>query len=144
GEVMIDTYIEGSVTRISPEATVAVVNFKSRYRRLGGAADVDVNVKAHGADTIICTIDEIDDEADQLMKLVNEAEINAKGIVGYDDRVTTVKTRVIGNNQQLLRVDSERVDPINSSAEFALINLVKDFCEKDEISAIIFQDYNKG
>lgn len=144
GDVMIDTYIEGSVTRISPEAPVPVVNFKNRYSRLGGAANVAVNIKALGADPIICTIVGKDDEADQLMKLINEAQINSKGIIGYDDRVTTVKTRVIGNNQQLLRVDSERVDPINSSAAFALINLVKDFCEKDEMDAIIFQDYNKG
>lgn len=144
GDVMVDTYIEGRVTRISPEAPVPVVNFKSRNSRLGGAANVALNVKALGATPIICTAIGKDDEADLFLKLVNEAQLATKGIIQFDDRVTTVKTRVIGNNQQLLRVDHEKIDPISSSAEFALLDIIKDFCDKEEIHAIIFQDYNKG
>ncbi|MBD3635783.1 MAG: D-glycero-beta-D-manno-heptose-7-phosphate kinase [Crocinitomicaceae bacterium] len=144
GDVMIDTYIEGKVTRISPEAPVPVVQFRNRFSRLGGAANVALNLKALGADPIICTIIGKDEEADHFMKLVNEAQISAKGIIGYDDRLTTVKTRVIGNNQQLVRVDHEYAAPITSSAEFALVEAIKEFCEKEEVAAIIFQDYNKG
>ncbi|MEZ4924486.1 MAG: PfkB family carbohydrate kinase, partial [Crocinitomicaceae bacterium] len=144
GDVMVDTYIEGSVSRISPEAPVPVVNFKSRSSRLGGAANVALNLKALGADPIICTIIGKDEEADLFLRLVNESQLSPKGIISFDDRITTVKTRVIGNNQQLVRVDSERTDPISSSAEFALLNKIREFCDRDGVEAIIFQDYNKG
>ncbi|MCB9223429.1 MAG: D-glycero-beta-D-manno-heptose-7-phosphate kinase [Crocinitomicaceae bacterium] len=141
---MVDTYIEGSVSRISPEAPVPVVNFKSRSSRLGGAANVALNLKALGADPIICTIIGKDEEADLFLRLVNESQLSPKGIISFDDRITTVKTRVIGNNQQLVRVDRERTDPISSSAEFALLNKIREFCDRDGVEAIIFQDYNKG
>jgi rfaE bifunctional protein kinase chain/domain len=144
GDVMIDTYIEGSVERMSPEAPVPVVNFESRSSRLGGAANVALNLKALGADPVICTIIGKDEEADLFLKLINEARLSSKGIIQFDNRVTTVKTRVIGNNQQLLRVDHERVEGISSSAEFALLDHIKEFCLKDGVEAIIFQDYNKG
>ncbi|MEX1000932.1 MAG: bifunctional ADP-heptose synthase [Crocinitomicaceae bacterium] len=144
GDVMVDTYIEGKVSRMSPEAPVPVVNFKSRSSRLGGAANVALNLKSLGAEPIICSIIGKDEEADHFMKLINEAQLNPKGIIPFDDRVTTVKTRVIGNNQQLIRVDSEMTAPISSSSEFALFQYIQEFCEKDDIAAIIFQDYNKG
>lgn len=144
GDVMVDTYIQGSVSRMSPEAPVPVVNFESRFSCLGGAANVALNLKALGADPIIVTAIGKDEQADLFMKLINEAHLTPKGIIPFDDRVTTVKTRVIGNNQQLVRVDHERAEPINSSVEFALVNLIKDFVEKDEVAAIVFQDYNKG
>jgi len=144
GDVMIDTYIEGKVERISPEAPVPVVNFKDRYSRLGGAANVALNIKALGAEPIICTVIGKDDQADLFMKLINEAQLSPKGILQSDERITTTKTRIIGNNQQLLRVDHERSNEISSSAEFTLIEAVKEYCEKDEVEVIIFQDYNKG
>ena len=144
GDVMVDTYIEGTVTRMSPEADVPVVDFRSRSSRLGGAANVALNLKALGAEPIICTIIGKDDNADLFQKLINESQLAQKGIVAFDDRVTTVKTRVVGNDQQLIRVDQERIEPITSSAEFALVNMIKEFCDKEEIEAIIFQDYNKG
>jgi rfaE bifunctional protein kinase chain/domain len=144
GDVMIDTYIEGTVDRISPEAPVPVVNFKTRSSRLGGAANVALNLKALGADPIIVTVVGKDEEADNFMKLVNDAQLTTKGIISFDDRVTTVKTRVIGNNQQLLRVDHERAEAISSSAEFALLEKVKESVDKDGATVIVFQDYNKG
>jgi rfaE bifunctional protein kinase chain/domain len=122
GDVMIDTYIEGSVSRISPEAPVPVVNFQNRFSCLGGAANVALNLKALGADPIICTVIGKDEESDTFIRLVNEAQLTSKGIIPFDDRITTVKTRVIGNNQQLLRVDREHTDPISSSAEFAMLS----------------------
>lgn len=144
GDVMVDTYIEGSVSRISPEAPVPVVNFKDRSSRLGGAANVALNLKALGADPIICTVIGKDEESDLFLRLINDSQLSPKGIIHSDERITTVKTRVIGNNQQLLRVDRERTDPISSSSEFAMINKIKEFCERDGVEAIIFQDYNKG
>ena len=144
GDVMVDTYISGTVNRISPEAPVPVVKFKSREHRLGGAANVALNVQALGAEPIICTVIGKDEEADLFNKLINENKLTDKGIIPFDDRITTVKTRVIGNNQQLLRVDHELAQPLSSSAEFALIERVKEICEKNEVNAIIFEDYNKG
>ncbi|UKN02836.1 bifunctional ADP-heptose synthase [Paracrocinitomix mangrovi] len=144
GDVMVDTYIEGKVTRISPEAPVPVVNFKSRTSRLGGAANVALNLKSLGAEPIIYTIIGKDEEAEHFLKLINEAQLSARGIIQNDERITTVKTRVIGNNQQLVRVDHEKTDPISSSSEFTLINEIKDYCSKEDVAAIIFQDYNKG
>ena len=144
GDVMIDTYIEGSVERMSPEAPVPVVNFEKRSSRLGGAANVALNLKTLGAVPIICSIIGKDEQGELFLKLINEAQLSPKGIIPFDDRVTTVKTRLIGNNQQLLRVDQERIEPISSSATFAMIEKVKEFCSKEEVEAIIFQDYNKG
>lgn len=144
GDVMVDTYISGSVSRISPEAPVPVVKFKTREHRLGGAANVALNIKALGADPIICTIVGKDEEADLFMRLINDNKLTPKGIIPFDERSTTLKTRIIGNNQQLLRVDQETIEPLTSSQEFALIERVKEICEKDDIGAIVFEDYNKG
>jgi rfaE bifunctional protein kinase chain/domain len=144
GDVMIDTYLNGSVQRISPEAPVPIVQFQSREHRLGGAANVALNIQALGAQPFICSVIGKDEQGDLFFKLVNENKLSTKGIIPLDDRVTTVKTRVIGNNQQLLRVDNEDTTEINSLAEFALIEKVKDIALKEEVDAIIFEDYNKG
>ncbi len=144
GDVMVDTYINGTVNRISPEAPVPVVKFESREHRLGGAANVALNIKALGATPFICSIIGKDNDADLFLKLINESKLTGRGIIGFDDRVTSVKTRVIGNNQQLIRVDREEIQPLSSSAEYALIQKVMSIAEKEGVDAIIFQDYNKG
>ena len=144
GDVMIDTYLNGSVNRISPEAPVPIVQFKSREHRLGGAANVALNIKALGAQPFICSVVGKDEEGVLFQRLIAENNLSEWGVLSSDDRVTTVKTRVIGNNQQLLRVDNERRDPINSLTEFALIERVKKVALKENVDAIIFEDYNKG
>jgi rfaE bifunctional protein kinase chain/domain len=144
GDVMIDTYLKGSVSRISPEAPVPIVQFKSREHRLGGAANVALNLKALGAQPFICSVIGKDEEGDLFQRLIAENNLTDWGLLASDDRVTTNKTRVIGNNQQLLRVDNERTDPINSLTEFALIERVKKVALKENVDAIIFEDYNKG
>lgn len=144
GDVMIDTYLNGAVNRISPEAPVPIVQFKSREHRLGGAANVALNIKALGAQPFICSIIGKDEDGELFQRLINESNLSSRGVLNSDDRVTTVKTRVIGNNQQLLRIDHERTNPINSLSEFALIERVKEVAEIEKVDAIIFQDYNKG
>lgn len=144
GDVMIDTYLNGAVNRISPEAPVPIVQFKSREHRLGGAANVALNIKALGAQPFICSIIGKDEDGELFQRLINESNLSSRGVLTSDERVTTVKTRVIGNNQQLLRIDHERTNPINSLSEFALIERVKELAEKEQVDAIIFQDYNKG
>lgn len=144
GDVMIDTYLNGGVNRISPEAPVPIVQFKSREHRLGGAANVALNIKALGAQPFICSVIGKDEDGELFQRLINENNLSSRGVMPYDDRVTTVKTRVIGNNQQLLRVDREDTTEINSLTEFALIERVKEIADKEKVDAIIFQDYNKG
>lgn len=144
GDVMIDTYLNGGVNRISPEAPVPIVQFKSRDHRLGGAANVALNIKALGAQAFICSVVGKDEDGDLYTRLMNDNALNQRGIIRADDRITTVKTRVIGNNQQLLRVDHEQTDPISSLLEFSLIERVKEIADKEKVDAIILQDYNKG
>jgi rfaE bifunctional protein kinase chain/domain len=144
GDVMIDTYLKGSVNRISPEAPVPIVEFKSRDHRLGGAANVALNIKALGAQAFVCSVIGKDEDGDLYERLMNDNSLNQWGIIRADERITTVKTRVIGNNQQLLRVDHEQKDDISSLLEFSLIERVKEIAEKETIDAIVFQDYNKG
>ncbi len=144
GDVMIDTYLKGIVNRISPEAPVPIVEFKGREHRLGGAANVALNLKALGAKPFICSVIGKDEEGELFNKCLNENNLSSKGLLQSDERITTVKTRVIGNNQQLLRVDHEITTPINSLTEFALIEKVKEVVTVENADAIIFEDYNKG
>lgn len=144
GDVMVDTYLNGSVTRISPEAPVPVVRFSSRESRLGGAANVALNVKALGAEPIIVSVIGNDQEGDQFLRLLKENNLTDKGIFRSKNHLTTVKTRVIGNNQQLLRIDQEEIKPIHTDLAKYLITLVKELVQTQKIDAIIFEDYNKG
>ncbi len=144
GDIMVDSYIWGSVDRISPEAPVPVVMVKERGNRLGGAANVAVNVKALGAEPIICSVIGKDVKGKELIELMKHDNMPTHGIVKSKNRTTTTKFRVIGNNVQMLRVDEEITDNLNSSEEDQLIEIVSGILQNEEIDAIIFQDYNKG
>lgn len=144
GDVMVDTYIHGKVNRISPEAPVPVVNFESRSNHLGGAANVALNIKALGATAYICSFVGQDENGKLFDKLMSENHLSTKGILASDERMTSVKTRVIGNNQQLLRVDEEMTDDLNSVMQYNLVERVKEIANAEKIDAIIFEDYNKG
>jgi len=144
GDVMIDTYIKGKVSRISPEAPVPVVNFETKEHRLGGAANVALNIKALGARPYILSVVGEDDNAKLMEKLINENHLPKDGLLFSSERVTTVKTRVIGNNQQLIRIDSEETGNISKGLEFAIVERLKEIASKETIDAIILQDYNKG
>jgi len=143
GDVMIDAYIRGKVSRISPEAPVPIVSLDQREDRLGGAGNVALNLAALGASPILCSVIGNDQQADLLRRLLKENSISGEGIVESSSRKTTVKTRVIGNNQQLLRVDSEQTDPITADEENELITTAKTLIETG-VDAVIFEDYNKG
>jgi rfaE bifunctional protein kinase chain/domain len=143
GDVMIDAYMLGSVNRVSPEAPVPIVSLKKEEERLGGAANVAINLVAMGANAIICSVVGKDASGFQLLELLKDSTIADDGIVLSKDRTTTVKTRVIGNNQHLLRIDAEQTNDINSTEEDLLLEKVKSIISKG-IDAIIFEDYNKG
>lgn len=143
GDVMIDAYMMGKVHRVSPEAPVPIVSLTKQEERLGGAANVALNLVALGAHPIICSCIGDDRDAEKLIELLKEASISSEGIVRSNHRMTTVKTRVLGNHQHLLRIDSEQTNPISKSEEVLILLKVEALIEKG-IDAIIFEDYNKG
>ncbi|MBL7921258.1 MAG: D-glycero-beta-D-manno-heptose-7-phosphate kinase [Bacteroidia bacterium] len=144
GDVMIDSYLWGKVSRISPEAPVPIVAVTKKERRLGGAANVALNVQALGANPILCSVIGVDYEGQAFLDLLKSQKLSQKGILKVRDRVTTVKTRVIGNNAQLLRVDEEVEDEIEAAATQQLLTLISHIINHDKIDVIIFEDYNKG
>jgi rfaE bifunctional protein kinase chain/domain len=143
GDVMLDAYMEGTVQRISPEAPVPIVQLTNKQERLGGAANVALNLVAMGARPILCSVTGNDSSSSCIKELLEAADISSEGLIFCQERQTTVKTRVIGNHQQLLRIDSERCHHLNSHQELELINRVQDLVEGGA-DAIIFEDYNKG
>lgn len=143
GDVMIDAYLRGSVTRVSPEAPVPIINLTKSEDRLGGAANVALNLLALGAEPILCAVIGNDKGADKFDALLDKRNLSKEGILRSDNRETTVKTRVIGNNQQLLRIDEESIDLLNKEEEDLFINHVGAILESN-VDAIILEDYNKG
>lgn len=144
GDVMIDRYLTGNVDRISPEAPVPVVHLKDRNNRLGGAANVALNLKAMGATPYLCSVVGEDDNAKVFLNLLPKHQLSTRGIIQSKERVTTVKTRVIANAQHLLRVDQEDTHDLSAKEEEAYLSNIRDLLESKDINVILFQDYNKG
>lgn len=143
GDVMIDAYMWGSVKRVSPEAPVPIVNLTKQEDRLGGAANVALNLVSLGAEVTIASVVGDDKEATTLLELLEKDKILTTGVLQSKDRITTVKTRVLGNYQQLLRIDQEQTDDIHLADENRLLKNVEKLFQKGQ-DAIILQDYNKG
>lgn len=144
GDVMIDAYMLGKVYRVSPEAPVPIVSLESQEQRLGGAANVALNLQSMGATPILCAIVGADKDGRMLKQLLEEQNMLSTGIVASENRVTTVKTRVIGNQQQLLRIDAEDTHPLSDQEEQLFLASVEQVIQTEKIDAIIFEDYNKG
>jgi len=144
GDVMIDSYLWGKVNRISPEAPVPIVTVSKKETRLGGAANVALNIQAMGANPILCSVIGVDAEGQGFLDLLKKQRLSQKGILKIRDRVTTVKTRVIGNNSQLIRVDEETEEDITQSETNQLLTLISYIIQHEKIDVIIFEDYNKG
>lgn len=144
GDVMIDSYLWGKVDRISPEAPVPVVALHKRENRLGGAANVALNIKAMGATPVLCTVIGADRHGDVFRELLDIENMDTRGLVRSETRITTTKYRVIGNNVQMLRVDEETTCNLNKDEEKQLLDQIKTILNEGKIDVIIFQDYNKG
>jgi len=143
GDVMIDSYLFGKVERISPEAPVPVVAVTSSDKRLGGAANVALNIKSLGAIPIICSVIGKDADGDSLLKIFEEQGINTSGIIQSADRITTNKTRVIGQNTQMLRIDQEITEELSEYDTFLLSKtIINDLLPAADV--VIFEDYDKG
>ncbi len=144
GDVMMDAYLWGKVERISPEAPVPIVNVMKRENRLGGSANVALNLVELGAHPIICSVVGDDRVAEEMMVIMKEKGMQTDGIVQSPTRMTTVKTRVISSHQQMLRIDEEVSKPISTVEEDLLIDVFSKIINGKNISAVIFEDYNKG
>jgi rfaE bifunctional protein kinase chain/domain len=144
GDVMVDSYLWGSVSRISPEAPVPVVSCTKRENRLGGAANVAENIRALGAIPVICSVIGKDEKGEIFKDILKAQDLAWDGLVETNERPTTVKTRIISNNQQLLRVDQEIEDYLSEELEHKLIDRILTVINNRKINAVIFQDYDKG
>ncbi len=144
GDVMIDSYYYGDVNRISPEAPVPIVSVDRKDSRLGGAANVALNIKALGANPILCAVIGNDNAADKFNSLLKNEKLKTEGIVKSEERITTVKTRIIGNKHQVIRVDSEDDTPLSKNENTKLTKAIISLINTEKIDVIIFQDYDKG
>ena len=144
GDVMIDRYLKGAVNRISPEAPVPILELISTEDRLGGAANVALNIKSLGATPHLYTIIGDDPEAKQFTNLLTQNQIATTGILKSKHRKTTLKTRIVAGSQQILRLDSEDPTDLNPIEEQRLLKAILKCLQKCQINVIILQDYNKG
>lgn len=142
GDLMIDAYTWGKVSRISPEAPVPVVQVIKKEARLGGAGNVVMNIASLGAKPWVVSVVGDDEAGAQLKYLLEKEGISLSGIVEEKGRITSIKERIIAGSQQLLRVDSETDKSVQLASSQALLEKVK-ACIK-EVDVIIFEDYDKG
>ena len=141
GDIILDKYIYGHVDRISPEAPIPVVSTKNMRYVLGGAANVAGNIRGLGLEVALCGIVGSDSEADVLTGELQKKNIGFMGVKSAD-RCTTLKTRIVGMNQQLVRVDREDSQPMSNDEENNLIKKLEDLISPLDI--VILSDYNKG
>jgi rfaE bifunctional protein kinase chain/domain len=143
GDVMVDAYLLGKVERISPEAPVPVVAVEKKEYRLGGAANVALNLASLGAKPILCSVIGEDIEGNEFLQLLESSNLNPSGIVRSKDRLTTTKTRVIAQQTQMLRVDHEVTEPISEYETYVLTHrILNDLLPA--VDVVLFEDYDKG
>ena len=142
GDVMIDSYLWGKVERISPEAPVPILSVEKRDWRLGGAANVALNIQSMGATPILCSIIGKDPDGDNFLTLMKKNKMPAQGILRSKSRLTTIKHRIISGAHHMLRVDSEIDTAINAQEAQALIKTARKLITTCDV--VIFEDYDKG
>ncbi len=142
GDLMLDVYLRGSASRISPEAPVPVVRVQEEWRALGGAANVAVNVVALGARCVTVGSAGTDRAGDDLRGELERAGIDPAGVRRDDSRPTTVKTRVMARHQQVARYDRESDDDSDAGCVDGLVAAI--LHEAPDVDVIILEDYNKG
>lgn len=142
GDLMLDRYFWGTVTRISPEAPVPVVEVESESTRLGGAANVANNIASLGGTPFLVGVIGQDDSGRMLKSTVAENGFPGEGILVDTSRPTTVKTRVIAHHQHVVRVDREVKSDIGEDVQKKILDVLKR--NSSSLDAIIIEDYNKG
>jgi rfaE bifunctional protein kinase chain/domain len=144
GDIMLDTYWWGSVDRISPEAPVPIVSLERKETRAGGAANVALNLRALGAPTTLFAVIGKDAEGAELNTLLKADGIETKYIHQSSQRITTNKVRVMGRNQQMMRLDHEHTHDISEAEADQLLANFYAYVEAENPSLVILEDYNKG
>ncbi len=142
GDIILDKYIWGEVSRISPEAPVPVVNVKKETKMLGGAANVVNNMVSLGVKPYLCGVVGDDTNGRYLVEEIKKHGLFASGIIVEKNRPTTVKTRVVAHNQQVVRFDRETVDEIERDSSDRMLEFVKKMLP--DLDAIVVSDYGKG
>lgn len=142
GDIMLDEYLYGAVSRISPEAPVPVVEINDEQLRLGGAANVANNIRALGNEPILIGVVGEDDASIKLSQLLKLRNISRDNLINDEDRRTTIKTRIIGHNQQVVRADREDTKYIRAEIEAMIVDRFT--WQADSINGVIISDYGKG
>jgi len=139
---MLDRYLWGTASRLSPEAAVPVVDFVEQSECLGGAGNVAVNIAALGGEVEAFGVIGSDEAGRALDRCLRVAGITHKGVVSDSKRVTTIKTRIIARHQQVVRVDHERREPLRPETQERLLRLL--FSALRHLDTLVLSDYDKG
>jgi len=142
GDLMLDRYVWGDVSRISPEAPVPVVEATRQSWRLGGAANVAANVSALGGSAVLIGAVGLDADGDLLREGLTERGLEAGGVAALPGRATTVKTRILARSQQVVRLDMEARGPLDGEAVDALVERIRERIPGAD--GLVISDYGKG
>ena len=142
GDIMLDKYIFGHVSRISPEYPVPVVDVTHEDHRMGGAANVALNTQSLGAETMLIGITGRDSNREVLLELLRNQGLAVDGLICDPSRPTTCKTRILSQNHHITRVDFESREEINAEIAGAVLDSFEGVI--DSVHAVILEDYNKG
>ena len=142
GDSMVDSYVIGEINRNSPEAPVPIVDVKQEDTKLGGAANVALNIQSLGMEPILCSVIGDDKDGENFLKLCKKNNLDTTGIIIDYNRKTTNKKRVIVNKKHILRIDNEETNYIEPEIREKFVNNIEKLISNNKI--IIFQDYDKG
>ena len=142
GDLMLDRFIWGKVTRISPEAPVPVVDVQKEDIMLGGSANVLNNIWAMGGRAFGAGVIGSDDTGHKLLSLFSKRKIDTRGLVVEDKRPTTEKTRIVAHGQQVVRFDRESKKPIEEESRLKILSYIREIAH--EVEVVVVSDYNKG
>ena len=142
GDIILDEYIWGDVSRISPEAPVPVVDVRQETTMLGGAANVVHNIAALGGRAVLCGIVGNDGTGEEIIRKVRELDLSTEGILRVPGRPTTIKTRIVAQSQQVVRFDRESRIPVGGEHVGRLLAFIEG--QKERIQAVVVSDYDKG
>lgn len=142
GDIILDEFLWGDVSRISPEAPVPVVEINQETKMLGGAANVVNNIYSLGGHVSLCGVIGDDNTGLELLRTMQEMGLNTDGIITEPQRCTSIKSRIVANNQQVVRFDRETQKDLQPETIEKLIEFIK--TKKETLNAIVVEDYGKG
>src|SRR5574344_167467 len=141
---MLDSYKIGNTSRLSPEAPVPLISVEKNDNKLGGAANVALNIKSMGANPILCSVIGNDNYGKIFKSLLRKNKISSEYLIIDNSRPTTLKTRIMARGQQLLRIDEESDVQICEDIEYQLFQKINEIINTHKVDVIIFEEYDKG